>query len=41
MQHSTVGYEKQHNPFLLCRDFETFCRLKDNWNAYKAEHGIR
>jgi glyoxylase-like metal-dependent hydrolase (beta-lactamase superfamily II) len=41
MQHSTVGYEKQHNPFLLCKDFEAFCHLKDTWDAFKAEHGIR
>ena len=41
MQHSTIGYEKQHNPFLLCESFEAFCRLKDTWESYKAEHGIR
>ncbi len=41
MPHSTIGYEKQHNPFLLCPTFEAFCHLKDNWESYKAEHGIR
>jgi hydroxyacylglutathione hydrolase len=41
MQHSTIGYEKQNNPFLLCRDFEEFCSLKENWAEYKAKHGIR
>jgi hydroxyacylglutathione hydrolase len=41
MQHSTIGYEKQHNPFLLCESYEAFCHLKDTWDSYKAEHGIR
>jgi len=41
MPHSTIGYEQQNNPFLLCEDFETFCNLKENWAAYKKEHGIR
>jgi glyoxylase-like metal-dependent hydrolase (beta-lactamase superfamily II) len=39
--HSTIGYEKQHNPFLQCRSFEAFCHLKDTWDLYKATHGIR
>jgi hydroxyacylglutathione hydrolase len=39
--HSTIGYEKRHNPFLLCNSFEAFCHLKDNWESYKTEHGIR
>jgi hydroxyacylglutathione hydrolase len=41
MLHSTIGHEKQHNPFLQCTSFESFCHLKDNWEYYKAEHGIR
>jgi glyoxylase-like metal-dependent hydrolase (beta-lactamase superfamily II) len=41
MQHSTIGYERRNNPFLLCRSFEDFLNLKDTWEAYKAEHGIR
>lgn len=41
MQHSTVGYERRNNPFLLCMSFEDFRRLKDTWDSYKAEHGIR
>jgi hydroxyacylglutathione hydrolase len=41
MPHSTIGYEKQHNPFLRCKNLEDFCHLKDNWESYKAEHGIR
>lgn len=41
MTHSTIGHEKRHNPFLLCEDLASFCRLKANWDSYKAEHGIR
>ncbi len=41
MTHSTVGYEKQHNPFLRCESFEAFLCLKQNWESYKREHGIR
>lgn len=41
MQHSNIGYEKQHNPFLLCKNFRAFCHLKKTWDSYKAEHGIR
>lgn len=38
--HSTVGYERTNNPFLQRTDFKDFTWLKDNWDAYKAEHGI-
>jgi glyoxylase-like metal-dependent hydrolase (beta-lactamase superfamily II) len=41
MPHSTIGYEKEHNPFLLCNNFEAFLDLKNNWDAYKQAHGIR
>jgi len=41
MPHSTIGHEKAHNPFLTTGSFESFCHLKDNWAAYKQEHGIR
>jgi len=41
MPHSTIGYEKKNNPFITTGDFEAFCHLKDNWAAYKKEHGIR
>jgi hydroxyacylglutathione hydrolase len=41
MQYSTISYEKRHNPFLLCETHEAFLHLKGNWDAYKAEHGIR
>jgi glyoxylase-like metal-dependent hydrolase (beta-lactamase superfamily II) len=41
MPHSTIAHERAHNPFLLCQDFEAFCHLKENWELYKKEHGIR
>ena len=41
MTHSTIGYEKQHNPFLQCESFEAFLYLKQNWESYKREHGIQ
>ena len=41
MPHSTIAHEREHNPFLLCEDFDAFCHLKETWAAYKEEHGIR
>ena len=41
MPHSSIGYEKKNNPFLMVEDFASFCHLKDNWAAYKKEHGVR
>ena len=41
MPHSTIGFERRHNPFLLCRSFEEFLELKLNWDAYKRDHNIR
>ena len=41
MPYSTIGYERRHNPFLLCQDFNEFCLLKENWASYKTKHGIR
>jgi glyoxylase-like metal-dependent hydrolase (beta-lactamase superfamily II) len=38
---STIGHERQTNPFLLRRDFKDFKWLKDNWLAYKQKHGIK
>jgi len=38
---STIGHERQTNPFLLRKDFNDFKWLKDNWLAYKQEHGIK
>lgn len=37
---STIGHERQTNPFLLRPDFEAFVDLKRNWTAYKQAHGI-
>ncbi|MBN1998905.1 MBL fold metallo-hydrolase [candidate division KSB1 bacterium] len=37
---STIGHEKQTNPFLLQADFESFVYLKQNWAEYKRKHGI-
>ncbi len=41
MQHSTMGFEKSNNPFLMTEGFAAFCHLKDNWAVYKKEHGIQ
>jgi glyoxylase-like metal-dependent hydrolase (beta-lactamase superfamily II) len=41
MPHSTIGFESVNNPFLTAGDFAAFQHLKDNWAAYKKEHGIR
>ncbi len=38
---STIGEEIKSNPFILrLNNFEDFLYLKDNWAAYKLEHGI-
>lgn len=37
---STIGHERQTNPFLVQPDFEAFVELKRNWLAYKEAHGI-
>jgi glyoxylase-like metal-dependent hydrolase (beta-lactamase superfamily II) len=37
---STIGHERQTNPFLIQPDFESFVDLKRNWDAYKKAHGI-
>lgn len=37
---STVLDERRTNPFLLQPDFDAFVQLKQNWAAYKKEHGI-
>lgn len=41
MPSSTIGHERLHNPFLLCEDLRAFIHLKENWAAYKKEHGLR
>ena len=37
---STIGNEKETNPFILRDSFESFVDLKKNWLQYKKEHGI-
>lgn len=37
---STIGEEKQNNPFLRQPDFAAFVDLKRNWGEYKRKHGI-
>jgi len=37
---STIGIERHTNPFLTASDFAAFIHLKENWAAYKQEHGI-
>jgi glyoxylase-like metal-dependent hydrolase (beta-lactamase superfamily II) len=37
---STIGHERETNPFLLQPNFEAFVDLKRNWATYKKEHGI-
>jgi glyoxylase-like metal-dependent hydrolase (beta-lactamase superfamily II) len=38
---STIGHERETNPFLLQKSFEDFVDLKMNWIAYKKQHGIK
>lgn len=39
---STISHELQSNPFILrLHDFQEFLWLKDNWPAFKQEHGIK
>ncbi len=38
---STIGEELKSNPFIRrLENFDEFIHLKDNWAAYKREHGI-
>ena len=37
---STIGHEKETNPFMLRETFEDFLDLKKNWAEYKRIHGI-
>lgn len=38
---STIGYEKENNPFLLQSSFQEFLYLKKNWLEYKRIHNIK
>ncbi|MBD3336006.1 MAG: MBL fold metallo-hydrolase, partial [Candidatus Eisenbacteria bacterium] len=37
---SSIGRERETNPFLLQPDFDAFVHLKRNWLEYKRRHGI-
>ncbi len=37
---STIGYERENNPFILQPTFEDFLDLKANWAVYKKKHNI-
>ena len=39
--HSTLGEERQSNPFILRKTFREFVELKRNWLEYKRLHGIK
>jgi hydroxyacylglutathione hydrolase len=38
---STIGLEKETNPFLRCTDVEAFLRFKKDWPRYKQENGLK
>jgi hydroxyacylglutathione hydrolase len=38
---STIGIERQTNPFLLCGDVEAFLAMKRDWPAFKAKNGLK
>ena len=38
---STIGLEKETNPFLRCRSLEEFQELKAAWSSFKAKHGLK
>ena len=38
---STIGNERKTNPFLLCRAYEEFVNLKENWYIYKKKYKIK
>jgi len=38
---STIGLEKQTNPFLRCADVDAFLELKNGWPAFKKRYGLK
>ena len=38
---STIGLERQTNPFLLCADLDAFLRLRVEWPGYKKRLGLK
>ncbi len=37
---STIGKEKETNPFIQCKTFEEFVYLKTHWAEYKKAHNL-
>ena len=38
---STIGIEKNTNPFLRCQDMDAFLALRVDWPNYKKQHGLK
>lgn len=38
---STLGLERETNPFLRCRDVDDLLRLKAEWSDFKERHGLK
>jgi glyoxylase-like metal-dependent hydrolase (beta-lactamase superfamily II) len=38
---STLDWERESNPFLLCPDAAAFLRLKEAWPAFKVQNGLK
>jgi hydroxyacylglutathione hydrolase len=38
---STLAWERRLNPFLTCKDFAEFLRLKEDWPEFKVRHGLK
>ena len=38
---STIGLEKQTNPFLLCADCDSFLQLRQEWPSFKQINGLK
>jgi hydroxyacylglutathione hydrolase len=38
---STMAWERNYNPFLLCGNVEAFLQLKQDWADFKATHGLK
>ena len=38
---STIGLEKETNPFLQCPHLDAFLKLRTAWPSFKKEHGLK
>jgi glyoxylase-like metal-dependent hydrolase (beta-lactamase superfamily II) len=38
---STLAWERETNPFLLCADVDAFLKLKAEWPKFKARYGLK